>query len=515
MTATPATSGSGHGPSAPDSPSPGDEVGVPTSAGRSARLLALTEPGPLQVRWGWVVFGSLVIAGVLTLLLGGAPTYDPWAWIIWGREIVQGDLVTTTGPSWKPLPMFFTVPFALFGDAAPDLWMWIARATALVGIVAVADLAARLGGRLAAALAAVAITVAPLYYAYGIQGSSEGMLVLACCLAATSWIDGRRNAAYWWLVAAALLRPEAWPFVAVVGLERLKARPANIWWLALSALLVTTTWLIPEKIGSGAFLRAATRAHAPNPDSAAFAASPSLEVLGSMGNLMLWLPLIGVVTALVVGVLAWRRGGGDEAAAASAGLPSRTTVRVAAALLGLAFAWVAIVALMTEGGYAGNPRYLAAPLGFLVAVGLAGVTWLVRITAARGVPVVGEALVMLAVLGMVVVAGLRLPGRTDEISYQSRNLVQLGDIFSDNAVKDRVIACGAIQTHPLMVPPVAWVLNLHVDQIKANRPLRGGTYIIGTNVPTKARRPILPPGLPVTEIAARSQVAVVQHNCAP
>ena len=122
----------------------------------------LLEPRPLDapaapaVRdpWGFLVLGSLVLAA-LTLLLPSTPTYDPWAWIIWGREIIEGDLVTTTGPSWKPLPMLFTVPFALFGDAAPDLWMWIARATALMGIVAVADLAARMGGRLAVALAAL------------------------------------------------------------------------------------------------------------------------------------------------------------------------------------------------------------------------------------------------------------------------------------------------------------------------------------------------------------------------
>lgn len=516
MTVTPVTSANGHGPSTPGSSTPDDGTQPPISAGRNARLLALTEPGALGVRWGWVVVVSLVIAGLGTLLLGGAPTYDPWAWIIWGREIIEGDLVTTTGPSWKPLPMFFTVPFALFGDAAPDLWMWVARATALVGIVAVADLAARIGGRLAAVLAAIAITVAPLYYAYGIQGSSEGMLVLVCCLAATSWVDGRRNAAFWWLVAAALLRPEAWFFVAFVGLERLRARPANLWWLALSAILVTTTWLIPEKIGSGAFLRAATRAHAPNPDSAAFASSPSLEVLGSMANLMLWLPLIGVIAAVVIGVVARRRGADpvDQEPPAPNAWPQRDALRFAAVLFGLALAWVAIVAAMTEGGYAGNPRYLAAPLGFLVAVGLAGVAWVVRLVAARGLAPVAELLVMLAVLGMVVVAGLRLPGRTDEIRYQSHNLVQLKEIFADDAAaRQRVIACGAIQTHPLMVPPVAWVLHLHVDQIKANRPLSGGTYIIGTNVPAKARRPILPPGMPVTEIASRSQVRVVQDRC--
>ncbi|MBJ7470664.1 MAG: hypothetical protein JHD16_05155 [Solirubrobacteraceae bacterium] len=519
MTATPVSSASG------SQPQPDPTASAPHDAGsaRSARLMALTEPGPLHVRWGLVVLVSLVIAGVGTLLLGGAPTYDPWAWIIWGREIIQGDLVTTTGPSWKPLPMFFTVPFALFGDAAPDLWMWVARATALIGIVAVADLAARIGGRLAAGLAGLAIGLAPLYYAYGIQGSSEGMLVLVCCLAATAWIDGRRNVAFWWLVAAALLRPEAWPFVALVGLERLKVRPANIWWLAGAAVLVLVTWLVPEKIGGGAYLRAATRAHAPNPDSAAFASSPALEVLGSMGNLMLWLPAIGVALTIVVGAVAWRRSepdapaessDGSASTPAASGFPSRGTLQIAFALLALAFGWVAIVAAMTEGGYAGNPRYLAAPLGFLVAVGLGGLAWLVRIAAARGLAVVGELLVMGALLALVIVAGLRLPGRTDEIRYQSANRVQLDDIASDPGIKAKILACQPIHTHPLMVPPVAWTLGLHVDQVKSNRPLRGGTYIIGTNVPSKARRPMLPPGLPVTTIATRSQVTVVQ-DCTP
>ena len=54
------------------------------------------------------------------------PTYDPWAWIIWGREITHLDLNTVSGPSWKPLPVLFTTPFALFGDdAAPALWLLI------------------------------------------------------------------------------------------------------------------------------------------------------------------------------------------------------------------------------------------------------------------------------------------------------------------------------------------------------------------------------------------------------
>ena len=65
----------------------------------------------------------------LTFLIPSAPTYDPWAWIIWGREVAHLDLVTQTGPSWKPLPVLFTTPFSLAGDdGAPLLWLTVARA---------------------------------------------------------------------------------------------------------------------------------------------------------------------------------------------------------------------------------------------------------------------------------------------------------------------------------------------------------------------------------------------------
>ncbi|MEH3054757.1 MAG: hypothetical protein PGN13_12265, partial [Patulibacter minatonensis] len=102
---------------------------APTATGlRRERLLALTAPARLDVPWGRTTLVSLALAGIFTLIWQGAPTYDPWAWIIWGREIVHGDLVTTTGPSWKPLPMLFTIPFAILGKAEPDLWLWVSRA---------------------------------------------------------------------------------------------------------------------------------------------------------------------------------------------------------------------------------------------------------------------------------------------------------------------------------------------------------------------------------------------------
>src|SRR3954468_7308416 len=94
-----------------------------------------------------VVLAVLVLAG-LTFLLPSAPTYDPWAWIVWGREVLHLDLSTVEGPSWKPLPVLLTTPFALAGPLAPDLWLLVARTGAIAGVVLAFRLTRRLGGGL-------------------------------------------------------------------------------------------------------------------------------------------------------------------------------------------------------------------------------------------------------------------------------------------------------------------------------------------------------------------------------
>jgi hypothetical protein len=127
----------------------------------------LLEPRPLDApasapSRAWIpVLAGCVVAAALSLLLPSTPTYDPWAWIIWGREITQLDLVTTDGPSWKPLPVLFTAPFALLGGAAPELWLVVARAGGLLGLVFAYRVARRLGGPVAGAAAVAALALAP------------------------------------------------------------------------------------------------------------------------------------------------------------------------------------------------------------------------------------------------------------------------------------------------------------------------------------------------------------------
>src|SRR3954447_20638297 len=70
-------------------------------------------------RFGLVTLVAACLGlGLLSLLAPTPPTYDPWAWLIWGREVLHLDLDTHFGPSWKPLPVLLTTPFAIFGGAA-------------------------------------------------------------------------------------------------------------------------------------------------------------------------------------------------------------------------------------------------------------------------------------------------------------------------------------------------------------------------------------------------------------
>src|SRR4051812_35321651 len=230
--------------------------------------------------WRLLVLGCLALAA-LSLLLPSVPTYDPWAWIIWGREVAHLDLITKTGPSWKPLPVIFTAPFSLAGDdGAPLLWLTVARAGGILAFAMAYRLGSRLAGPAAGIIAAAGLFFADEFIRNFFRGNSEGILVALCLWAIERHLDGRRRDAFLLCVAAALLRPEVWPFIALYGLYLIIAERTlkSLLLVAGGGLALLVLWFVPEYLGSGDFLRAAARARQPNPDSAAFAKHPFLEV---------------------------------------------------------------------------------------------------------------------------------------------------------------------------------------------------------------------------------------------
>ena len=226
---------------------------------------------PRRARGRLLVLACLGLAA-LSLLGPSAPTYDPWAWIIWGREIAHLDLNTRSGPSWKPLPVLFTTPFALVGDdAAPDLWLLIARAGGLLAIA----MAYRLG--CAARPAAPAGVIAGARAAAGRRVTSQLRARQLRGRCSSRSACGRSSATS---TAAAPTRscsaspprccgPRCGRSSASTGCGWCGSSRAGAWLVGVGfvALRRCRSGSLPEYWGSGDWLRAAARARQPNPDS--------------------------------------------------------------------------------------------------------------------------------------------------------------------------------------------------------------------------------------------------------
>lgn len=416
----------------------------------SARL------GPLAGS-AWALAAGSVALAALSLLLPSAPTYDPWAWIIWGREITQLDLDTVYGPSWKPLPVLFTTAFAPFGEAAPLLWVLVARAGAILALLLAFRLAYRLvGGGLAGAAGGLAALLGLLLTAgwvrNGLMANSEGLLVALVLWAVDRHLDGARTQAFVLGAAAGLLRPEVWPFIGLYGVwlwtrER-RARPL----VTGAAVLLPALWFLPELWGSGDPLRASSRARTPDLGTAAFAERPSLVVIERALEGVPLLVLVAAAAALVAAAVSFarRREGG-------------TILALGAGAVG----WVGIIALMTEAGYAGNPRYALLAAG-LVCV-LAGVAVGLAVGAAgRFGPVAALAVAALLLLGPFVFAGPYVE-RIERSFEENRNQAVLAEdlppALEAAGGREALLACGAAYTGKYRVPLLAWHLRVHIRRI--------------------------------------------------
>ncbi len=296
------------------------------------------------MRGAALVAAALAVAA-LSLLLPYALAFDPWAWAVWGREVGHLALDTTSGPSWKPFPVLFTTPLALFGSATPVLWLVIARAGGLLALAGVFALATRLGGRWAGVAAVAAMALSPWWLYNTALGNSEGLLAASVTWAIVAHLNGHRRATLALLTAASLMRPEVWPFLIAYGVWLWRDDRRSV---LLAGGLVVLLWFGPDVVGAGGALDASKAGRGiPSPGSAKLADIPALALLRDTATLVTVPALLAALFAAIVG---------DR------------TVRVLAAG---AVGWVAIVALMTTAGYAGNPRYLVAAAA--VAAALAGV----------------------------------------------------------------------------------------------------------------------------------------------
>jgi hypothetical protein len=427
--------------------------------GRAARLL---EPGGPRGRAAPVALACLALAAA-SLLLPTALAYDPWAWLIWGREIGRGELHTVLGPSWKPLPLAVTVPGALLGDrVAPELWLLVARAGALGAVVVAARLGARVAGRGAGLAGALLLACAPWLWYDAALGNSEGLLLLALLAAVDRWWAGRLGQAFALLVAAALLRPEAWPFLGLAALALVRADRARLPWVAGGLALVPLLWLVPEWIASGNPWRAADVAQAVTEDAPGAQARPALAVFGeAVGGLPL-LALAGLVALAALGLR-------SRGAAGGRGLLRPGSAR---ALAALGLAWLLLVAAMAEAGFSGRLRYASPALAVgcvLAGAGLArGARALIdgplRPTR-RVAALAGPAVVALGLAGAGAEAASSAPEELRELRHRAALRDELDVVVRAGGGAGALVRCGTLSTHPAVFTLVAWRLDLRVSGV--------------------------------------------------
>jgi hypothetical protein len=420
------------------------------------------------------VAAALALAAI-TLLYPSTPSYDPWAWIQWGREILHFQLDTRTGPSWKPLPVLFTTLFSVFGGAAPDLWLVAARAGGILAMVMCFRLASRLAGggargAAAGAVAAAGLLLSAWWLRNTMLGYSEGLLIAFSLFAVERHLDGHRGQAFALGFGAALLRPEVWPFLALYGLYLMWREPRHRTLVVGLGALTVFLWLAPEWWGSGQPLRAASRA-TEVVGGPALTADPAGELLRRARTLLMPPMKAGILLALAFGL--WT-------------LVRTRRVPLALWLAGAAAAWLGIVAVMTQGGFAGNERYLAMP----VALGcvLAGAGWALLGSGlgkllARALPPARPFAGVVAALALLAVAFPYAQPRLDELDGDARELRFQAQLRDDLQLavnryggRERVLACGTPYTGAYNVAMLSWMLDMPGELVEYQASIPGVVF---------------------------------------
>ena len=448
---------------------------------------------------------SLLI-GALSLLIPSTPSYDPWSWTDWGRGIVHLNFhLNQYGTSWKPLPMIVAIPAAVFGHAAPDIWLVFARAGALAAVVMVFRMAFRMTrqiaesydelegglGAIAPAVLAGLIGVVALvftgtefYVSSNALGYSEGLATALMLIAIELHLDGRPRHAFVVGFFVALDRPEIWAFWVPYGLWLMWRDPGMRITVLVLFVLQPILWFVPVYWGSGHFGSSVARATNPRSNSLAYASFPFWAELKEAAWPTMLLRIKLLAGALVLGlVVVFARDGRRFGWRAALRRP-RTRALSAAALCGIAgLAWFAIIALETQAHFSGNDRYLVLGDALVDLCGAVGFGWLavellrlvVKLWRGAGAIVGALAGVICALVAAVFVFApnfigsklISLPATHGSLHYQAQLRSGVQGAISSYGGPDKIKACGHVMTEGFQVPMVAYYLNTRTAYIGA------------------------------------------------
>jgi hypothetical protein len=390
---------------------------------------------------------ACVSLAAASLALPSAPTYDPWAWIVFGKELVHPGIgfSTISGTGWKPLPVLFTAPLALLGDAGPSLWLVVVRSAGIAAVGLAFGLAARAAGLVAGFVAALALVLSSDWLRYLAAGNIEPVVVALLLGGVELHLRGRRAGAFVVLVLAGLGRPEVWPLVAGYA-GYLWLNEQRRWPVALALPCMLALWAAPEWVGSGDplhTLQAASRSGEPH--SLQLTHHPALELVRGAAGILAAPVWIGALIGVAYG---WR-----------------ARDRTALALAAVAGAWALPTIVGTALGYPAVPRYLVEPAALCCALAGIGFATLTRLPYRRAASV---ALAATLVAASVPFAVSRVVGLVHQTTAAEQRADDLASLWQ--AVDRARTRAAVARLHPAVEPgasgnALAWKLDLQLHDV--------------------------------------------------
>jgi hypothetical protein len=436
---------------------------IPTSAtsgeprtdggGSALRLLR-------RYRW-WVGAAALLLFSFGLLEWAKTrPGYDPFGWLVWGYQSIHFSLNLGGAPSWKPLPLLLTFPFAIFG-VHDELWLWMVSSVAisLSGTIFAGRIAYRLigvgedGDRRPALIGAVFAGASVLgisdYMHIVLSVQSDPMIVTLFVAAWDAYLSGKPRLAFALGILAGIGRPEVWsttiPFTIWLWYKRPEFRKL----LIAGWIFTLFMWFgIPTLTNGRPFIAYQLALRSPRAPKGNLVIASFHRFTG-----LTYLPV--QLGALVAIVMAWRR-------------KNWLVLLVAAS----AVIWVLTETALDLKGLPGQPRYIFEPAALEGSLAGIAIGWLLieaKRATTRGLIRIGALVAVAAALIPMVpaaVARMRFEhkdlvherGRTDVID-------QLQALFNHVGGWKRIQYCGHPVNNTEYASMTAFFLRLDVGEV--------------------------------------------------
>jgi hypothetical protein len=400
-----------------------------------------------------IALACLLAAAPSLLIFNEGLTYDPAAWAVWAAELPHRRMGLGSGPSWKPLPVFVTAPFALvswnFGGTA---WLVIVRACALGTSILLWRMASRIvsgegkpfsnqpAAIAAGGTAALMPWLIPSWLQFAAAGGSEPVLMALLLCGVEAHLAGRRRLALALGVLAGLVRPEVWAFLVIYGVWLLRRDGKRaVLPLGIGGLVELAGWFGIPAIAGGDPLQATHRARVYTE-----ALVPVDEFARRVATELPWSAWALIAIGLVAAV----------------SLRDRLLTAFTAAGLG----WLVLVTVMTESGYSGISRYAVPALVLLAVTAGAGVGWLVSFAGSRqALALVGAAAVLTTIFALREPLLSNRIEKVERVGLMAKDAVAAMDQLGG---AHRLIArCGSLGTSWVYTPVISWRAHISIGNV--------------------------------------------------